>query len=160
MLLLLVEDGSYSYEWTENASLMADTDGSIATEPDINTLYCVTVSDGCETTPVTICTETIINPEPVPTFTSDITAGCAPSTVNFDAPLAPTDIGVWTMDGVTYNDMASVSHEFVEVGFYDVTLVITNEFGCVAEITATEYMEVVDIPYPDFFINPNPTTIF
>jgi hypothetical protein len=153
-------DGAYDYSWTANGSPMAETGNSITTNPVVNTTYCVTVNDGCETSPVTICTQTIINSVPVPSFTSDITAGCNPSTVNFETTLLPGDIAIWTINGSTYTDVATVSKEFTAVGFYDVTLEITNEFGCVNTITATDYIEIVDVPRPEFFINPNPTTIF
>jgi PKD repeat protein len=64
------------------------------------------------------------------------------------------------MDGVNFIDDPTVSHEFSGVGFYDIFLEITNEYGCVTSITANDYIEMVDVPYPNFFINPNPTTIF
>lgn len=153
-------DGAYTYTWTENGDAMADLGNSITTNPDLNTVYCVTVEDGCETSPETICTQTIMRPVPEPSFTSDITAACNPETVNFETMIDPTDVAVWTMDGVTYTDMPTVSHDFSEVGFFDVTLLITNQYGCFNEITATDYIEMVDIPYPDFYINPNPTTMF
>lgn len=153
-------DGSYSYTWTENGADMPDLTNSISTIPDVNTVYCATVDDGCETTPVTECTETIIHPVPVPIFTSDITSGCNPSIVLFEATVVPSDIPVWTINGITYTDMDDVSYEFTEVGFYDITLEVTNEWGCVNEITAVDYFEVVDVPHFDFYINPNPTTIF
>ena len=153
-------DGAYEYSWTEAGVSMLDADNEVENTVDEDTEYCVTVNDGCETTPVEICAWTIMRPVPVPSFTSDITAGCNPSTVNFEANLLPGEVAVWTMDGQIYDDFPTVAHEFSEVGLYDVTLHVTNEFGCENEITASEYMEVVDIPYPDFYINPNPTTIF
>lgn len=153
-------DGAYTYTWTENGVAMPDIADNITTSPDVNTVYCVTVDDGCETTPVTICTQTIIHPVPVPIFTSDITAGCNPSTVLFEATVVPSDIPVWTINGNTYTDLDDVNYLFDEVGFYDITLEVTNEWGCVNEITAVDYFEVVDVPHFDFFINPNPTTIF
>ncbi len=153
-------DGDYEYTWTANGSAMAETTPTITTSPLVHTTYCVTVNDGCETSPVTVCTETIINPVPVPVFISDITAGCNPSTVNFETTLLPGEEATWLMDGVNYIDYPTVSHEFSGVGFYDIFLEITNEFGCVTSITANDYIEMVDVPYPNFFINPNPTTIF
>lgn len=153
-------DGAFTYTWTENGAAMPDITPGITTTPDVNTVYCVTVDDGCETTPVTICTQTIIHPVPVPIFTSDITAGCNPSTALFEATVVPSDIPVWTINGSTFTDLDDVSYEFNEVGFYDITLEITNEWGCVNEITASDYFEIVDVPHFDFYINPNPTTIF
>lgn len=153
-------DGDYTYNWTANGTVILDFDNTIATSPMVNTLYCVTIEDGCETTQETICTQTIINPVPMPSFTSDITAGCNPSRVNFEADLLDGDLANWIIGGSVYNDFETVSKEFIGVGFYDVTLHITNEYGCENEITATDYIEIVDIPYPDFFINPNPSTIF
>ena len=152
-------DGSYDYSWTANGITNGETGSSFTSNPVNTTTYCVTVNDGCETTPVTICTQTIINPVPAPSFTSDITAGCNPSMVNFETTLLPGDIATWTINGATYTGDA-VSYEFTEVGFYDITLHITNQYGCENEITGIDYIEIVDVPYPDFYINPNPTTIF
>ena len=78
---------------------------------------------------------------------------------NFETSLLPGEIAEWTINGVTFSG-ATVSYEFTEVGFYDVKLHVTNQYGCENEITAVDYIEIVDVPYPDFFINPNPTTIF
>lgn len=152
-------DGAYEYSWTANGVDIGETGSSISTSPSNTTTYCVTVNDGCESTPVVLCTQTIINPVPAPSFTSDITAGCNPSTVNFETSLLPGEIAEWTINGVTFSG-ATVSYEFTEVGFYDVKLHVTNQYGCENEITAVDYIEIVDVPYPDFFINPNPTTIF
>ncbi|WP_066758491.1 GEVED domain-containing protein [Crocinitomix algicola] len=158
-------DGDYSYSWNGNGFPILDFDNTIVTTPTENTTYCVTVSDGCETTPVEICTETIINPVPNPSFDSDVTKGCNPATAVFKAynngfPIGTDDIAVWTIGDAVFNDYPVVSKEFYGVGFYDVKLHLTNEYGCENEITIVDYFESVAIPQPDFTINPNPTTIF
>lgn len=153
-------DGDYDYTWSAEGTPIFDTDNEIDVNPLEDTEYCVTVNDGCETTPETICVSTIMRPVPVPSFTSDVTAGCVPTTVNFEADLLAGDLAVWTIDGAIYNDFETVAHEFSEIGFYEINLHITNIYGCENEITASDYIEIVDIPYPDFYINPNPTTIF
>ena len=153
-------DGAFTYSWTANASPMPDLGNSITTSPSVNTIYCVTVADGCETTPEVICTETHMNPVPIPTFVSDTTIACVPDTIHFTAIGEPGDEYIWTMDGRTYSGTGTVSHEFASVGVYDVTLEVTNAYGCYASFTANEYIEIIDVPHPRMFINPNPTTIF
>jgi gliding motility-associated-like protein len=63
------------------------------------------------------------------------------------------------MDGVTLTG-ANVPYTFDGVDFYNVSLTVTNEFGCTATSTWNDYIEVVDVPNAEFYINPNPTTIF
>lgn len=153
-------DGAYTYAWTSNGTALFDITNSIATNPTEETTYCVTVSDGCETTPVEICTKTIMRPVPMPAFTSDATKGCDPTTFNFTTSVAPTDSSTWTMDGRTFAGVNDIYVEFSGVDFYDVSLEVYNQYGCHASITIPNYIEIVDVPDPELFINPNPTTIF
>src|SRR5690606_8749835 len=82
----------YTYSWTANGSPMSNITDMININPTVNTTYCVTVDDGCETTPETICSDVIMRRVPDPMFTSDITWGCNPSTVTFMNTTDPLDV--------------------------------------------------------------------
>lgn len=152
-------NGDYFYSWTANGAPFVPDATSFTVTPLTNTYYCVTANDGCESSPVTACTEIIVNALPYPVFTADTRKGCNPTLVNFETSLLPSETAEWLIDGENYVS-PSVTHEFTSVGFYDVFLEITNEFGCMANLTETDFIEIVEAPNANFFISPNPTTIF
>jgi gliding motility-associated-like protein len=153
-------DGAYNYEWTANGSPIGTDANSVTDNPEMLTIYCVSVNDGCETTPETICTETHMRPVPEPAFSSDKTEVCNPDFATFYTSVADSDSVIWRLDGRVFTGVDELMYEFTSVGFYDIGLEIYNEFGCHADITAVDYFESVAIPNPKMFINPNPTTIF
>ena len=152
----------YNYSWTENGTPMANTGSVIDINPTVNTTYCVTVTDVCETTPETICSDVIMRNVPQPQFTSDITWGCNPSTVVFTNTTDPidTDSITWLINGVYYFNQDPLSVTFTDVGTYDVWLEVYSEYGCHDAITAQDYITIYDVPQPMFYVNPNPTTMF
>ncbi len=152
-------DGDYTYSWTIDGASSSETSASIGDNPDVETTYCVTVADGCETTPVEICTKTVMRPVPNPSFYTPVTQGCDPTTFDFTTVVDATDSVTWSMNGRVFHS-TDPSVEFEGVGFYDVSLEVYNQYGCFNEITVEDYIEIVDIPYPEIFINPNPTNIF
>lgn len=156
-------DGAYTYSWTANGVAMAGETGTeIVTNPTVETVYCVTVADGCETTPVTICATTTMSEVLNPTFTSDITWGCEPTTVEFTNTTAPAGSvaeATWTMEGVEHTG-SPVTHTFDEAGFYDISLEVVSGDGCVSSVTVSDYITVYAPPQPSFYPTPNPTNVF
>ncbi|UKN03088.1 gliding motility-associated C-terminal domain-containing protein [Paracrocinitomix mangrovi] len=160
----------YTYSWTANGSPMANISDNIDENPTTNTEYCVTINDGCETDPITLCTWTIMREVPQPIFTTDETEGCNPSTFMFwdltdVAQPGITDSIHWFINGVHYNwDNTMVddtlSIEFNQVGTYDVYMEVYSQYGCHNDTTIYEYITIHDVPVPLFYINPNPTNMF
>jgi len=157
----------YTYVWTENGVTYNDIDSMINMNPTVETEYCVTVSDGCETTPKTICTKVIMREVPIPTFTTDTLEGCNPSIISFSDItengyyLAETETAQlnWLVDGTVYND-SLFDHLFEDVGEYDVQLEVYTQFGCHNMIITEEYISIHEVPTATFYVIPNPTTIF
>src|SRR5690606_29384291 len=120
----------YTYSWTANGSPMSNITDMININPTVNTTYCVTVDDGCETTPETICSDVIMRRVPDPMFTSDITWGCNPSTVTFMNTTDPLDVDsiTWLINGVYYADQDPLAVTFNDVGTYDVWLEVYSEY--------------------------------
>lgn len=155
----------YNYAWTANGTAIAGGSNVQNVNPNSQTAYCVTVSDGCETTPVNICTNTLMREVPNPIFTSDTTGGCAPATIEFEnltTLIAPAyvDSVNWIIEGVVYHDLTPFSHTFVNVGSYDIYLEVYSNFGCHNAITVDDYITVHPYPEAMFYAQPNPTTIF
>ena len=158
----LDQNPDYYYSWTANGAAMANTGSTININPTVNTTYCVTVSDACETTPETICSDVIMRRVPDPMFTSDITWGCNPSTVNFMNTTDPQDVDsiTWLINGVYYFNQDPLPVTFTQIGTYDVWLEVYSQYGCHDAINVPEYITIYDKPEPMFYINPNPTTMF
>jgi gliding motility-associated-like protein len=154
--------GSYNYDWTANGAATADNGDEIDINPTANTTYCVTVTDGCETTPVNICTDVIMRNVPNPLFTSDLTWGCNPTDITFTNATDPIDSDsiTWLINGTYYYNDDPLVIAFNEVGTYDVWLEVYSEYGCFSSINAADYIEIHDVPEALFYVNPNPTTIF
>ena len=153
-------NGDYDYDWTANGSPLPDNSPVISTNPLETTVYCVTVSDGCETSPVDICTETYV-PEPVQ-FTSDTTQGCEPTTITFTDLTGPDpelNETTWYIDGETYFGNP-VSHTFTEAGTYPVALDVLSPEGCVTSASDWDYITIHPKPDPRLYATPNPTTYF
>ncbi|MEZ4922106.1 MAG: gliding motility-associated C-terminal domain-containing protein [Crocinitomicaceae bacterium] len=154
----------YNYAWTANGSTIPNIDDIIYVNPTQNTQYCVTVSDGCETTPLNLCTNVLMRTVPSVVF-GDPFDGCVPSTVTLTNLTSNVTIDSvnWYINGVyyqgpLYNDSLTVS--FSEVGSYDVSLEVYSIYGCHDAVTYTDYIVIHDVPSPLFYVNPNPTNIF
>ena len=152
----------YNYSWTANGAPMANSGSTIDINPSVNTTYCVTVSDACETTPQTICTDVIMRNVPQPSFVTDTTWGCIPTIVTFDNTTSPidTDSITWLIDGEYYYNVDPLKIKFDEAGTYDVWLEVYSEYGCHNSLLAQDYITIYESPNALFYMSPNPTTIF
>ena len=147
----------YTFNW-DNGTVGAQ----LTDTPGATTTYCVTVTDGCETTPVTACDSVIANPAPVVSFTSDINSGCYPITVNFDNTTDPTLVGSVTWDfgnGLTTTSTGTVSTTYPDPICYDVTLTVTSPAGCISTLTEPSFICPDDYPVANFSMDPNPTDL-
>lgn len=157
----------YNYSWTANGASYNDADNIINMTPIIETEYCVTVTDVCESTPKTTCAKVIMREVPVPMFTADTLEGCNPSIIQFSDItengyyLAETETAQlnWLVDGTVYND-SLFDHLFENVGEYDVQLEVYTNFGCHSLSVAQEYISIHEVPVATFYVISNPSTIF
>lgn len=151
------DGGPYTYSW-DNGSIGTQ----INTNPVNTTVYCVTVTDGCETTPLTICDSVIVSPEPPVSFTSDINSGCFPITVNFTntTPSALIQTVFWDFgNGSTTTSTGLVGAVYPDPICYDVSLTVTSAEGCVGNLVQANMICVDDYPIANYSMNPNPTNL-
>lgn len=153
-------NGEYTYEWTVGGALFPDNAPVINQNPFFSSEYCVTVSDACETDPVTVCTETYV-PEYV-SFTADTTEGCEPTEITFidlTGPDSDVNESTWFINDETlYGD--TVSYVFEEAGDYTVALDVLSPEGCITSLSEFAYITIHPLPNPAFYVTPNPTTFF
>lgn len=152
--------GDHNYDWTANGLAMGDNTPVINTNPTLTTVYCVTVSDGCETDPVSICTQTYV--PPVPAFTSYTTEGCEPTEISFtDITAGDPDLNesTWYINGETLLGN-TVTYLFEEAGSYTIKLTVLSPDGCFTSNSINGYITIHPLPEPELYVTPNPTTYF
>lgn len=149
----------YEYAWNTG-----DTTASITLVNNAAATYTVIVNDQCfdyDTLTIDINTYNLPNVS----FTSDVTSGCQPLTVNFTNTTPPGEVGgtcTWTFsDGSSLSGCGTVTGVFNTPGCYNVDLAVTSPDGCVNNLTQTNFFCVYPNPVADFYWSPvNPTILF
>ena len=111
----------------------------------------------------------IVNPNPIPMFIADDTIGCEPLCINFQN-LSSILTGnntqwLWNVgDGSptinSENPNHCYSNDFVySPNFFNVTLTVTSDSGCVSTISKPGYITVYPNPNAGFTVQPQTTTI-
>lgn len=152
----------YTYTWTgSDGSTYAGA--SIQVSPMVSTQYCVTITDDCETPPITECVDVGVWIIPPATFSTDTIEGCYPVTISFTNTTPANQVGsvLWEFgDDSTSTATGFVQHTYDLPGCYDVSLTVTSPGGCVADTTIVDYICAYPYPTADFDANPQPTTFF
>ncbi len=122
--------------------------------PNTSQSYQIIVKDGCQysamdTVPI------VVYPNPPINFSSDITSGCIPLTIQFNES-SPNE-------GQTYlwefgdNEAAFVknpSHTFKQPGTFSVNLTVTNIYGCKVSNLFSDFITAYPLPHAQFEANP------
>ena len=150
-------DGQYAYDWGSGSSAQPDLTVALTTSQDL----CMTLSDGCETPPVTHCIHMDIIPIPPLVLTVDSGWGCEPFAVQFT--LQDTTGGAqvqWDFgDNVTTPGPPSVGHTYADPGGYDVGVMVTWPNGCQDDTLVQDMVVVIALPQAEFEWNPDPANI-
>lgn len=151
-------DGNYGYGWSSGNSETALLTDSLVDDAT----YCVTVSDGCETPPITSCTEITVLHTPAFELTMDTVLGCRPFEVAF--ALRDTTNGAqvaWRFgEGESAIAGPLLSHIYDRSGTFDVSTEVTWPNGCVTDTSWIDLITVIPVPKPEFSYSPEPLTIF
>ncbi len=110
----------------------------------------VTDSLGCSDT---LSKEIFIQPLPPDTFSAEPRIGCEPLTVYFTVsnPAAGSTY-LWSFGDGAGSSQQNPSHTYKH-GIYDVTLTVTDRFGCIQTYTATDYITVDTTVIAAFTVN-------
>ena len=150
-------DGAYLYDWGSGPTPSASYTATLPSSAQI----CVTMSDGCETPPVSDCVWIQIEPVPSVILTVDSALGCEPFVVQFS--VVDTTGGAVVEyhfgDGSSATAGATTGHAYANAGTYTVSVTVTWPGGCESDTTITGLVTVVQSPNANFTWSPNPTTI-
>ena len=89
----------------------------------------VTMLNGCSYT-TTNNNFITVHPVPMPAFTQNVSAGCAPLTVNFNNETVGNNTYAWNFGNGTASVSTNASSTYFLAGAYTVRLTATNSFGC------------------------------
>jgi len=155
-------NGPYQFVWS-NAYNSSGSVSDQSVNPSSLTNYTVTITDGCETSPLILYTNVDVYPLPVPSiFTAD-TSICEPAVFN----IASTTDGAlvehlyWEIsNGQTFTDQEIITSDPLENGFYSVQLIVESPQGCIDSTTFVNFLTVYPEPVADFNYSPNPVSMF
>ena len=153
---------SYTYEWKEGTTTIANI-SQVNVSPTQQTEYCLTLSDNCESTPVTECVTVDLFEQPVAQFSADKVDGCYPILVTFtnETPAHLVSSVLWSFgNGATSTSLGNVVAVYGAPVCHDVKLTVTSPDGCIDDTLMANYICPFDYPTAEFSMSPNPTTFF
>ncbi|MCX6291297.1 MAG: PKD domain-containing protein, partial [Bacteroidetes bacterium] len=155
--------GPYYYSW--NSGMIVGPNVTVA--PVRDSIFVVTVTDGCGTPAAKDSVTLLVNPLPVVSFLPAQIKGCTPVFANFlDNSITPAGSSYyWDLGDNTLSNAENPSHEYVIPGSYTVSLVIQTPPGCLASLTVPQAVVVYPLPTAAFFqsssvVTPNSTIDF
>lgn len=98
---------------------------------------------------------------PQVSFTANSGASCAPVQVTFTNTSGISGTCQWTLgNGIVSNSCGTVTGIYENFGCYDVTLQVTNNFGCTSSLTQDDLICVDPEPIASFNVNPSTLSSF
>ncbi len=155
-------NGPYNFTWSSGSS-QTGINSSISDAPSTSTNYTVTITDGCESTPLVLNSSIIVDPLPVPLISTTSSSGCEPNSfvlTNVSDPSMTAGL-IWNIsDGEQFINMDQIQTVDLWAGSYDVQLIITSPDGCIDSMTWNQFLTVHPKPEADFRYSPNPIQMF
>jgi gliding motility-associated-like protein len=155
-LLVVGGDDNYTFEWIDlNTGSVFSNEQEPVVSPLTNTSYSVTVSDGCETTPVTGVINVAIYEVPTIQFTAFPNNGCTPLEVQFVSNTDLSNVASFSWDlGISNSNDTMPIAVYENENCYDITYSIVTNDGCVDQLTIPELVCAYITPEANFnFLN-------
>lgn len=153
----------YTFTWSSGQINTVPATDALTTSPSITTLYTVTVTDGCETTPLVLNSTVTVAPLPVPQYIITSPAQCEPATFEIVNATDPnlSQFVTWTVNGeeVFVNQESIITGEW-SAGYYDLNMVVTSYDGCVDSAYFQGALFSQPSPVANFTYSPSPATMF
>ncbi|MFT5859790.1 MAG: gliding motility-associated-like protein [Flavobacteriaceae bacterium] len=153
----------YTFDWDTGVSYTGLGQHSLSVSPSITTSYSVTISDGCESTPINLITTVHVADLPIVAITVLNPNQCEPGVftiVNSSTP-SSSSFTYWLVGGVhQFINQDTITTPGLMHGDYDVQLIVGSLEGCIDSLTITDLLHVDPIPVADFVYSPNPITMF
>lgn len=95
---------------------------------------------------------------PAINFSTSATYGCTPATILFTDLSLPGNGNVqtrqWDFGDGTFSTVTNPSHTYSSSGNFNISLRVTNSYGCVASVTRTNYIHINPKPIANFSYSP------
>ncbi|UKN01759.1 gliding motility-associated C-terminal domain-containing protein [Paracrocinitomix mangrovi] len=143
----------YSYSW--DTGIPGDTLSDVTVGPMTTTTYTVTVTDLCGEVADTSITVTVY-PNPVVPYLGDF-YGCEPATFDFDisADIPAGYTFNWNLgNGSSATNPVVSNASYPNAGYYEMSLEITSDQGCVSTSASAGGVYVNEPPVPGFYFDP------
>jgi gliding motility-associated-like protein len=132
------------YKWGDMTSSNTDPTYHGYSAAGTYTITLVTQNGDCEDSTTK---SVIVNPVPIVKFGATPLKPCpAPATITFTDSTTGVSTRTWVFgDGSSRGSGASPTHTYTSNGFYDVTLICTNSYGCTDSLTLPSYISIYPI---------------
>ncbi len=153
----------YNFVWTSGDTQNGPDNHLINVNPPVTTDYTVTITDGCESTPLVMQTNVRVAPLPVPQYEVLDPDQCEPAVfhiVNRTDPSMSEFNYWWIEEDQEFINMDTIVTDSMYFGLYDMQMIITSYEGCVDSLTFIDALNVKPKPVADFRYSPNPVTMF
>jgi len=152
----------YTYIWSTGDSYTGVSNHQINVTPSVTTTYTVTITDGCESSPLTLTTDVVVAPLPVPTYLVTNPLQCEPAEFEIINTTTPSmsEFVYWEVDGMPYLNQDTIISQTLMAGNYDIFMMVTSYEGCVDSILFPNALHVDPIPEALFHFSPDPVTMF
>jgi gliding motility-associated-like protein len=150
------DGGPYIYTWDNG---VGNGQGQVV-NPTITTIYTVSATDNCGTSPATDQVVITVIPPPAVFISADTTISCPPLISNFTASGIPAGSQcAWNFNnGFTSTNCGGAQGIFILPGCYDIVLTITSTDGCVNTFVNDDYVCVIPAPNLSFTYSPDVLT--
>jgi gliding motility-associated-like protein len=154
----------YNFVWSDG-STGTGVSNTIFVTPSTDSIYTVTITDGCESSPLILSTTVIIAPLPVPLIQipDGIDKKCEIADfklLNITDSLMTQSV-LWNIsNGLSSSNIDTLSVQGLSAGSYDVQLIVTSPQGCIDSTTFFNFLTVFPQPVSLFKFSPNPVYMF
>lgn len=152
--------GPYTFNW-QSISATQGLSSNITVSPEELTTYVVQISDGCESTPLSLSSQISII-EITPLIEASSYTACEPA-MFFLTNLTPVDQVqslLWEINGIEFTNNNEILLSSLMAGVYDVSLVLTTPEGCVDSTIYQDYLTVFPKPVASFMYSPSELNMF
>ncbi len=154
---LYASGNGITYTWSPGG----ETGPSLTVTPAYTQTYTVTMTSGCGS--VSASVTVTVNPQPIPSFYSNINAGCVPLCTQFHntSTIASGFIATtsWSFGTGDTSNANNPIYCFQNAGAYSIILTTTSDSGCSSTLSVNDLINVYNHPNPAFTASPQPTTM-
>lgn len=153
----------YTFTWDTGAVGIDNASHTTTVAPIDSTDFTVTITDGCESTPLVITTRVNVGQIPHPELLVTNPNQCEPAVfelVNVTDPTQSETVS-WIVNGDQFfGNTPIITTDTLYAGDYDVFMTVTSFEGCVGTLDSIGVLNVNPIPVANFSYSPYPILMF